>query len=52
MGWDNPIPWDTFEKLFVPWDGMTFKSHGIFSYFILEKDDYIQIVRLIIGRNN
>ena len=60
----HPIPWDTFEKLFVPWDGMgstfvpmgwdgmTFKSHGILSYFILEKDDYIQMSRLIICRNN
>jgi len=22
MGWDNPIPWDAFEKFHIPWDGM------------------------------
>jgi len=43
MGWDEPL---------IPWDGMTFKSHEISTYFILKKDDYIQISRLIIGGNN
>jgi hypothetical protein len=57
MGWDNPIPshpMGHFWKTVCPmgWDGMTFRSHGISTYFILEKDDYIKISRLIIGRNN
>jgi hypothetical protein len=52
MGQSHLISWDTFEKLLVPWDGMTFKSHGISSYFILEKDNYIQMSHLIIGRKN
>jgi hypothetical protein len=45
MGWDNPIPWDTFEKTVIPWDGMglwpnpvgwdgmKFSSHEIFLFF-------------------
>jgi hypothetical protein len=33
------------------WARMTLKSYGISGYFILEKDDYIEISGLIIGRN-